>query len=91
MMEPYYAKKMLATKTYHHKGTEDLERDSHKSIEKFASTMARNVGLTYQKHLNKERNLTQMTSLLNEKRRSTFGRMDSKVLTEWTMQITERL
>ena len=55
MMEPYYAKKMLATKTYHHKGTEDLERESHKSIEKFASTMARNVGLTYQKHLNKER------------------------------------
>ncbi len=55
MMEPYYAKKMLATKTYHHKGTENLERESHKSIEMFASTMARNVGLTYQKHLNKER------------------------------------
>lgn len=55
MMEIYYAKKMLATKTYHHKGTEDLERESHKSIEMFAPTMARNMGLTYQKYLNKER------------------------------------
>lgn len=54
-MEPYYAKKMLATKTYHRKGTEELERESHKSIEMFASTTARNMGLTYQKHLNKER------------------------------------
>lgn len=55
IMEPYYAKKMLATKTYHHKGTENWERESHKSIEMLASTMTRNVGLTYQKYLNKER------------------------------------
>lgn len=55
MMEPFYAKKLLATKTYHHKGSEDLEREAHKSIEMFASTTVRNIGLSYQKHLNQER------------------------------------
>lgn len=55
MMEPYYAKKILATQKYHHKGTENMEREAHKSIEMFAPIMTRNIGLTYQKFLNKKR------------------------------------